>query len=101
MVVADLISSRNLSPLADAGASDDGPDEIGPVKTLARTYLDPEGDRVRVVTEWWAGSAPAGMESDPDPDMPGHVVTQFCYRFTDGEFFRPMVPSSFSLPSAS
>lgn len=53
-----------------------------PIKTHKRTYLDPEGRRVQVITEWWR-EAPEGMEADKDPDMPGRVVTQFVRRLDD------------------
>lgn len=82
-------------------AEDDGDDDGGPVRTYAKTYLDPEGNRWRVMTEWWEGSAPEGRDSDPAPDMPGHVVTQYCYRFMDGVICRPVSrAASSSSPSS-
>lgn len=113
MIVADLMDCI-AAPTIDAGVLDagtDGHDDDGPtpVKRFTRSYLNPEGDRVQVITEWWwMGTAPVGRDADPDPDMPGHVVTQFVRRTGDGEdaIFNPMsrnspASSAASFPSVS
>lgn len=82
------------------GLRTDGDRRRRPVKTLVRTYLDPDGVPIRVITEWWRrGTAPKGRECDRDPDMPGCVVTQFVRRVSGNEAFNPMV--RVKTPSAS
>lgn len=98
MIVADLMDCVS-APMNDAdiagtdGHNHDG-DSVAPTKRLNRRYLNPEGSRIQVITEWWPdGSAPQGRDADPDPDMPGYVVTQFVRRSDeDGEdvIFNPM-----------
>ena len=103
---ADLMDV-NTDVNTDARVSDRD-DRPTPVKRLKRRFLNPEGNRVQVITEWWEeGSAPVGRDADPDPDMPGHVVTQFVRRIDeDGEgvIFNPMgrnFDSCLSVPATS